>query len=666
MEVGQVGCRWRRLRLLLTGAALFALVIAGTGCDEGDVEEVLGDISATSIESAYPVDSDPLINDWLTNRGHTIVSHTPRQNIPYEFSVVETDLVNAFAAPYGHVYVTTGFLDFADTEDEVAVVLAHEVGHIVNRDSIHSFKNSLLWGVVTQIISGKSRAAGDVLGIGLGLLSLQYSRDAEYAADDAGTRYAYAVGYDPARGLDFFNRLMTDVEKRRPSRWEVYFSTHPRTEDRIARQLKREEMSDTSSESLLWIARGYLLRGQPSKASMLLEKGLELAPDLPEAQTLLGDALARRGDRVGARAAYEQAMRLSGGLRYVETRLAALPELPPATLPGIPAEGRQRATALLAGLPKISTSTEETVRSVSSYGVQTDARLEGISGVVRGINSRLLDLADDDTSVSDGTRDLVSLGNSAIARATEAVYVLERVNDNLHATSEEMQRVVGDARTALQRAQAGEGSPEDIRALEVTLSELQLGADTLDEAMAESPATLGDVESAQASAKDVTDLIELVVRLNDPRDLSADQLRSAASRTDALATKAMDSVRRAKQQSVKANAHALVARLNLLGARATPAQQEVFDSQVAGMMLVPEASVRSLRAEGAGYGEAALVLATAKSLSMEPKRFVPSGPGSMSLVNEAVARRAAVSDANVLLKFLAASMQAERDAQAAG
>ena len=317
MEVGQVGCRWRRLRLLLTGAALFALVIAGTGCDEGDVEEVLGDISATSIESAYPVDSDPLINDWLTNRGHTIVSHTPRQNIPYEFSVVETDLVNAFAAPYGHVYVTTGFLDFADTEDEVAVVLAHEVGHIVNRDSIHSFKNSLLWGVVTQIISGKSRAAGDVLGIGLGLLSLQYSRDAEYAADDAGTRYAYAVGYDPARGLDFFNRLMTDVEKRRPSRWEVYFSTHPRTEDRIARQLKREEMSDTSSESLLWIARGYLLRGQPSKASMLLEKGLELAPDLPEAQTLLGDALARRGDRVGARAAYEQAMRLSGGLRSV-------------------------------------------------------------------------------------------------------------------------------------------------------------------------------------------------------------------------------------------------------------------------------------------------------------------------------------------------------------
>lgn len=666
MEVGQVADRWRTLKLLLTGAALFALVVLGTGCDEGDVEEVLGDISAASIESAYPVDEDPLINDWLTNRGHTIVSHTSRQNIPYEFSVVETDLVNAFAAPYGHVYVTTGFLDFADTEDEVAVVLAHEVGHIVNRDSIHSFKNSILWGVVTQIISGKSRTAGDVLGIGLGLLSLQYSRDAEYAADDAGTRYAYAVGYDPARGLDFFNRLMTDVEKRRPSRWEVYFSTHPRTEDRIARQLKRDEMSDSSSEPLLRIARGYLLRGQPAKASVLLEKGLKLEPDLPEAQTLLGDALARRGDRAGARAAYEQALRLSSGLRYAQTRLAALPELPPATLPGIPAEGRQRAAALLAELPQINAIADETALSVSSYSVQTDARLDGIAGMVRGINSRLLDLADDDTEVSEETRDLVSLGNSAIARATEAVYVLERVNDTLQASSAEMQLAVEDARTSLQRAQAGEGSPEDIRALEVTLRELQLGADTLDEAMAESPATLGEVESAQASARDVTDLLEMVVRLNDPHDLTADQLRSAASRTDTLATKAMDSVRRAKQQSIKANGHALVARLNLLGARATPAQQEVFDAQIAHMMLVPEAAVRSLRAEGAGYGEAALALATAKSLSMEPGRFVPSTDGSMSLVNEAVARRAAVSNASVLLKFLASSMQAERDAQAAG
>ncbi|MFW5866233.1 MAG: M48 family metalloprotease, partial [Armatimonadota bacterium] len=169
--------RSRTLKFLVVGVALTALMVAGTGCDEGDVEEILGDMSAASIESAYEIDRDPLINEWLANRGHTIVSHTRRQNIPYSFSVIETDLVNAFAAPYGHVYVTSGFLDFARTEDEVGMVLAHEIGHIVNRDSIKRFKQNLIFGVLAQIISGESNTAGEVVGVGLGLLSPQYSRD---------------------------------------------------------------------------------------------------------------------------------------------------------------------------------------------------------------------------------------------------------------------------------------------------------------------------------------------------------------------------------------------------------------------------------------------------------------------------------------------------------
>ena len=656
----------RMLRLLLIGTALAALVIAGTGCDEGDVEEVLGDMSAASIESAYEVDRDPLINEWITNRGHTIVSHTTRQNIPYDFTVIETDLVNAFAAPYGHVYVTSGFLDFVDTEDEVAVVLGHEVGHIVHRDSIHSFKNSLLWGVVTQIISGESKTAGDVVGIGLGLLSLQYSRDAEYAADDAGTEFSYAVGYDPHRGLDFFDRLSTEIEKRRPSRWEVYFSTHPRTEDRINRQLKRAELSDQNSESLLRIARGYILRGQPSLAADLLEKGIKLEPGLPEARTLLGDALAMRGDVTQARDAYRAALELNSDIRYAQARLATLPEAPTLTLAGVTQQGRQQAAAMLTELPQVHTIAQTTGENVRRFEVQTDAQLAGITGMVRGINERLLELAGDDTEVSDDTRDLVSLGNSAIARATESVYVLERVNEDLHDSSLEIQALVEQTRGALQQAQAGEGNPQDVASLQTALAELRRGVTTLDLAMAEAPETMSEVESAQQSAREVTGLIELVVRLNDPKDMSADQLRAAAGRTEGLASNALASVNRAKRQSVKASGHALVARLNLLGLRCTPPEQEVFDAQLAHMMLVPQAAVRSLRAEGVGYGEAALALAASKSLSTEPVRFIPSVTTALGPIGAAVEQGAAVDNANVLLKFLAASMQAERDARAQG
>lgn len=655
----------RALRNLLVGAALLALMVAGTGCDEGDVEEVLGDMSAASIESAYEVDRDPLINDWLTTRGHTIVSHTRRQNIPYQFSAIKTDLVNAFAAPYGHVYVTSGFLDFAETEDEVGMVLAHEVGHIVNRDSIHQFKKSVLFGVLAQVISGESRTAGEIAGIGLGLLSLQYSRDDEYSADDAGTQYSYAVGWDPHQGIQFFDRLMTEVEKRRPSRWEVYFMTHPRTEDRINRQLKRVELDEQRPESLLRIARGYILRGQPSRATQLLEKGIDLHPELAEAHALLGDALAMRGDVMDAGEAYRTALSLDSDIRYAEVRLAALPEMEPNTLPGIDREGRQHAETLLAELDEVRTMASTTRHEARGYRTSTEPKLASMVGTVRGINEKLVDLAGEDRKVADEVKALVSHGNAAVSRAVESVYVLERVNEDLQESSHDIQTLLAQAQAALERAEVGEGHPEDIHALRTAVGEIRRALATIDLAVEEAPAALQQVERVQSSARDVTSLMEMVVRLNDPDDLSSEQLKAAASDTRRKATEALQTVNRAKRQSVKANGHALVARLNLLAAGATPARQKVYDAQVAHFMLVPEARVRALRSTGAGFGEAALALAAAKSLQAEPRHFMPSVTSGISPIGAAIEQGAAVNNANVLLKYLAASMQAEHDAQMA-
>ena len=118
-------------------------------------------MSAAAVEAAYDVDTDPLICEWINNAGQTLVSHSRRQHIPYEFKVIETDMVNAFAAPYGHIYMTQGFLDFAETEDEIWVVLGHEIGHVVNRDSIKSFKRSLLMNIIAAIIRSESNALGE-------------------------------------------------------------------------------------------------------------------------------------------------------------------------------------------------------------------------------------------------------------------------------------------------------------------------------------------------------------------------------------------------------------------------------------------------------------------------------------------------------------------------
>ena len=108
------------------------------------------------------------MNAWLDHMGQTLVGHSRRQDIPYEFKVIDTGMVNAFAAPYGHIYVTRGFLDFADTEDEIWMVMGHEIGHIVHRDSIKSFKRSLIWSILNAVLTSESQTAGDIAGIGLG------------------------------------------------------------------------------------------------------------------------------------------------------------------------------------------------------------------------------------------------------------------------------------------------------------------------------------------------------------------------------------------------------------------------------------------------------------------------------------------------------------------
>ncbi len=649
-------------RLLLIAALAACIVLFAAGCDEDDVEEVLGETSAASIESAYPTDHDPLINEWLTNAGQTLVAHSRRQTIPYEFRVIETDLVNAFAAPYGHIYVTRGFLDFAETEDEVWMVLAHEVGHVVHRDSIKSFKQSILMGILAEVISGESNTAGDIAGIGLGLLSLQYSRDDEYEADDAGTLLSYRAGYDPHEGLNFFHRLMTDIEKRRPSRWEVYFMTHPSTQDRINRQLARRELDPAQTEAVLQIARGYMLRGQPAVAASLLEKGLETAPDSPVVHSLLGDAYAARGQLDLARSHYQIAAQGEPDNRYLRTQLAALETMQPPSLPGMGGAERERAGELLARLDRVQGFAEETQERTSSYVAKTAARMEGLQASVRGVNNRLVDLADYQGDVQDATKDLVVRGNSAISKAIEPVYVLEAVSEDLDQTAAGVADLTAEIRRALEAARDGHGAPGDVAALETALLEVERATATMDSAMDEAPDTAREVRAASSSAEDLTGLVEMVVRRDEPDGLLADQLRNGATHTQRLGAEALAAVNRAKRQSIRACGHALLARLNVLGIGATEYQQRLFDRQIAHLFLVREDQVRELRQIGRGYGTTAMAIAAAKSARSQPRDFVPAIGSSVSPVSAAMEQGATMANVNVLLKFLVARLEAEREA----
>lgn len=656
---------WSTVRVAVLVTALSALLALTSGCRERDVERTLGDMSSASIEAAYRVDGDPLINEWLNHAGQTLVGHSKRQDIRYNFKVIETDQVNAFAAPFGHVYVTRGFLDFVESEDEVWMVLGHEVGHIVNRDSITSFKQNMLWGILTQVIGGESETLGNVVGIGLGLLSLQYSRDDEFRADDAGTLLSYRVGYDPHKGLAFFDRL-AQRRDRRPARWEVYFMTHPPMEQRVERQLKRAELDESNVEALVQIARGYLLRGQPARAAELVNRSLEIEPDLSLAYGLLGDAHSMRGEVAAARRAYQTALELGDDRDYPQTRLAALSGATADHAPsGIGPDGRTAAGALLAELSQVRTSAAGVRSNAASFGSATAPRLASLGSDVRSINSRLLDLANHQGDVSKSTQDLVVRGNAAVSQANEAAYVMEMINESVGECAADIAALLSECEAALVDAEAGRGNPEDLGALRTAIRELRGATATLEQAVAEAPRTWSDVEAAQSGARDVISLMETVVRQDDPKSLLNDQLRAASDNAQRLASKALEAVNKAKRQSVQARGHALVARLNLLGTSASPALQAVYDAQVSHLLLVPEAQVRALRTTGAGYGEAAMAIAASRSVLGDPGPFLPSVADGISPVGEALRHNAAVENANVLLKFLAASMEAEREAELA-
>jgi predicted Zn-dependent protease len=160
------------------------------------------------------------------------------------FTLVNSDVVNAFAVPGCYIYVTRGLLGIVNSEAELASIIAHELGHIARNHSNQQQRRSVLrsLGVVAiALISGSERLT-QIAGAAAGLFDLRYSRTHEYEADDLALKYLQATGYDPFASADMLAQLgrhsafqagaRGEEDVRRIPEWSL---THPLTENRIAR-----------------------------------------------------------------------------------------------------------------------------------------------------------------------------------------------------------------------------------------------------------------------------------------------------------------------------------------------------------------------------------------------------------------------------------------------
>jgi len=191
--------------------------------------------------------TDPELTRYVSSVGELLVKTSEMPDTKFTFTVLDNDIVNAFALPGGYVHITRGLMALANNEAELAGVLGHEMGHVVARHSAQTYTRSVLIGVLASgvgIATG-SNELGQLLNQGAAVYLQSYSREHEYEADSLGVRYLRRAGYDPEamaeflKSLEASSRLEATLAGLPPDTVDEFdiMATHPRTLDRVQRAI---------------------------------------------------------------------------------------------------------------------------------------------------------------------------------------------------------------------------------------------------------------------------------------------------------------------------------------------------------------------------------------------------------------------------------------------
>lgn len=227
--------------LLLTAVSTACATNPVTGSRElafmSEAREIeIGREADAQIRAEMGVYDDAALQQWVEEVGHGLAAVSHRPELPWQFTIVDSPAVNAFALPGGYIYLTRGLMAYMNDEAELAGVLGHEIGHVTARHSVQAYSRAAgaqMSLLLTQILMPPMRprygapSVTDAAGEGLGLLLLTFGREDERQADRLGAEYAVAAGWNP-RGvgdmLTTLGRIADTTDRRGIPNW---LATHP-------------------------------------------------------------------------------------------------------------------------------------------------------------------------------------------------------------------------------------------------------------------------------------------------------------------------------------------------------------------------------------------------------------------------------------------------------